>query len=685
MTNLFTWLARFSVHRPRTTIGLSLALVALSLWAAATRLPLRTSNLDLIDPDLPDVRRFLDYAEAFGTPNVMVVTLEGDDPQALEKAVDRIGPALRALPGVRSVLDRVPYNTAVLDDLGVNPYLASQDRDLFMIFVQPSDPRSQADTIAPLIDATRRVLAGAGLEAAGIRPGMTGIPVYAIDDRDVIQRDISKLSGLSFVMVAGLFAASFRSLRRPLLAMGAMLASVLVTTGFATIHPGHLTLLSSFFASSLFGLGVDYGIHLINRVEEFVSGGLPEREAVPRAVTALARELFTGAITTAFGFFAMLLSGFQGFAELGVIAGVGILLCLLAMITLLPALLVTWRGRWRDSRPFPERRLARFLTYAQRPWLAALLGFGVIGLALYTGPFFDTDYLNLEPARSEAVRLERKIASSTDFSTQFAVFVTPSRARVEEIVNRALDDKTVGEVRSILDLEMVRDASPGKEPFPDYFTAGFVSSNGQYAVYAYPRDNVWEPAGQKAFVEAMRAIDPGVTGMPFLGSFMVERSRRALYITASLCLLVLMLSVGFDLRRPLPVLLAVTPTLLTVVALRGLMGLLDIPLNPLNVMALPVVIGMAEDNGVHLVHRYLAERGDLPRALAATGRSILVTSATSMVGFGSLLFTEHRGLASFAAALTLGVGSALVLSLFVLPQLLRLFRPWLIRETGGRA
>lgn len=676
MTKLFALLASFSVRRPRTV--LALLVLALGLSAAAlVHLPIHTSNLDLIDQELPEVKRFLDFAHEFGTPNVLVVTLEGTDETALQTAVDELGPQFRVLPGVRTVIDRVPYDPAVLRDVGADPYLASEKRDLFMIFVQPSDPHSRADTIAPLIEGVRGVLSTAHLQERGVKPGMTGVPVYAIDDRDVIQRDMSKLSFLSFGLIAVLFVAAFRSLRRPLLAMIALFSGVLLTAGLIRLFPGHLTLLSAFFASTLFGLGIDYAIHIINRVEEFIASGTPEREAIPLAVAAQANELATAAITTAFGFYAMAFSGFRGFEELGLIAGSGVLICLLVMITALPALLILIPGRWRGARPFTERKLGRLLYTLHHPLLAGVLILLILGGLALGGPGFDNDYLNLEPHDSEAVRLERAIAAHTDFSTQFAVFVTDSRARAEQIANRAMDDATVGEVRSILDLEMLQDASPVHAPFPDYFRAGFVSSNGNYAVYAYPRVNVWDPAGQKIFVEAMRKIDPAVTGMPFLGSFMVARSQRALYVTAALCSLLLLLAVAVDLRRPLLIALAVLPVALTVLALRGLMTALHVPLNPLNVMALPIVIGIAVDNGVYLVHRFMAENGDVFRTLAGTGRSVLITSSTTIAGFGALVFTSHRGLASFAIALTLGVSAALLIALFVLPQLLRLGRRWI--------
>ena len=670
MTKLFALLAGFSVRRPRAVIALLVLGLGLSA-AALVRLPIHTSNLDLIDPALPEVARFLRFAEEFGTPNVVVVTLEGQDPAALQNAVDRLGPDLRALPGVRTVLDRVPYDPAVLRDLGAEPYLCSARRDLFLIFVQPSDPRSRADTIAPLIESIRAVFASAQLEQHGIKSGMTGVPVYAIDDRDVIQSDMTVLSFVAFGLIAILFVAAFRSIRRPLLAMLALFSAVFLTAGMIRLFPGHLTLLSAFFASTLFGLGIDYAIHIINRVEEFIASGVPEREAIPQAVAAQANELATAAVTTAFGFYAMSFSGFRGFEELGLIAGTGVLLCLFVMITVLPALLVLIPGRWRGARPFTERRLGRILNALQRPLLAGALALLILGGLFLGGPGFDNDYLNLEPRDSEAVRLERAVAANTDYSTQFAVFVADSRARAEQIANRAMDDKTVSEVRSIVDLDMLRDASPDHAPLPAYFTAGFVSSNGHYAIYAYPRGDVWGPTGQKAFVEAMRKIDPTVTGMPFLGSFMVARSQRALYVTAALCGALLLLSVAVDLRKPRLILLAILPVALTVLALRGLMAALGVPLNPLNVMALPIVIGIAVDNGIYLVHRYRVERGDLARTLAGTGRSILMTSATTIAGFGALIFTSHRGLASFAIALTLGVSSALIVSLLILPQLLR--------------
>jgi predicted RND superfamily exporter protein len=125
-----------------------------------------------------------------------------------------------------------------------------------------------------------------------------------------------------------------------------------------------------------------------------------------------------------------------------------------------------------------------------------------------------------------------------------------------------------------------------------------------------------------------------------------------------------------DFRRWRWTALALLPTLLTAAALPAGLKLLGVSFNPLNVVALPVVLGIAVDDGVHLVHRYLRERGDLRATLAGAGRSIVLTSATTVAAFGALAFARHRGLASFGLAIGLGVTLALLLSVLVLPPVL---------------
>ena len=664
----FHRLATFCVRHPWGVLLTALAGVALSLVIATGHLGLRTSNLDLIDPELPPVQHFLKLAEEFGTPNVLVVVLEAEDPASLRTAADRLAPRLQALPGVRSVVDKLPIDPAALEILEIDPYLISHDGELLFLFVQPEDPASRVETLAPFVHGVRREVDAAALDTLEVRAGLTGMPAYAVDDQEVIQRDISRLSIASFGLIALLFVTAFGAARRPLLALVSVLVAVGWMPGLIALYPGHLTLLSAFFASILFGLGIDFGIHIVDRVEELAAQGRAESEAIPEAIGALATATATSAGTTASVLFAMHFSGFKGFAELGVIAGTGVLLCALAMVTVLPALLLLFDPGSDDTPPVVKRWLGDLLFRTQHPavaWALALLV--LIGL-FWSNPGFDTDYLNLQPRNSEAVRLEREMVHRSDWSPEVAVFTADSRQEAKDLVWELVNEDTVGSVRSLLDFE----AWGGASALPPAFRDNLLSPEGRYAIYVHPHGDIWDPVEQAAFLDSLRALDPDVTGLPVLGSFMVERSRHALRVTALLGVVLLMLWVGLAFRRLLPALLAIMPALLTLTVLGTLMCLLGIPWNPLNVMALPLVLGIAVDDGVHLVHRYLTERGNLARTLVGSGQSVVLTSSTTLAAFGTLAFAAHRGLASFAMVTCLGVATALVLSLWLLPELLRL-------------
>jgi predicted RND superfamily exporter protein len=665
--------AAASVRRPWRTLSVAAALAVVALGLASVRLELRTSNLDLVDPDLPTVRAFREFATEFGTPNVLVVALEGDDEAALEQAVRRLGPALRRVDGARSVLDRLDYDAETLADLGLEEFLTSYDRRMFFLLVQPDDPLARADTIEPFVLGVRQAIAASRIESElGVKAGLTGLPQYALDDRDHVRADLARLTPLSGLAVLVVFAAGFASLRRPLLAMAALAFGVAWTLGVAALWPGHLTLLSAFSCSILFGLGVDYGIHVVARVEELVAEGHPEDRAVPRAIGSLERGLLTGAATTATAFFAMLGSGLRGFAELGAIAGAGVLLCLLAAIWVLPALLaVTARhgGTRVRARGF---HWGVALARAPLGWLAASLVAAALLSPWVARPRFDEDYLAMQPRGSEAVRLEREMVERSDLSPQFAVFLAETRDEARHLTERLLDEEVVGEVHSIVDLEDLRDAEGRPLPIPAGWRTGLESQRGRFAVYAYPSEDAWDPEHRDAFLERMRGIDPDVTGMPVLGEFLVGRSRSAMRRALWLGGLALVACVALDLRRPLWVLPALLPTALTLLSLPLLLHICGLALDPISVMALPVVLGVAVDDGVHLVHRFRAERGNLARTLGGSGRAVTLTSVTTLVAFGSLLFAHHRGLAAFGGVMAVGVAAALVFSLLVLPAVLKL-------------
>jgi predicted RND superfamily exporter protein len=106
----------------------------------------------------------------------------------------------------------------------------------------------------------------------------------------------------------------------------------------------------------------------------------------------------------------------------------------------------------------------------------------------------------------------------------------------------------------------------------------------------------------------------------------------------------------------------------------GLMGLVGIDLNPANLIGIPLILGIAVDYGVHIVHDALERPGPY-RISASTANSVLVDALTTILGFGALMVASHKGLESLGRVLTLGVTTCTITSLVLLPAILSLLRP----------
>jgi len=144
-----------------------------------------------------------------------------------------------------------------------------------------------------------------------------------------------------------------------------------------------------------------------------------------------------------------------------------------------------------------------------------------------------------------------------------------------------------------------------------------------------------------------------------------------------------LLAMWLTLGRLRTALICMLPTLLSVVGLVGLMALLDLQFNYLNIMVLPVLVGTTVDAGVHLVQR-LGERGaDFVSVYAETGRAITGGLLTSAIGFVALILAKHPGLNSIGDLANMGFGINLVIVLLGFPSLLLLVERWRSKHSSA--
>ncbi|MCA9058120.1 MAG: MMPL family transporter, partial [Planctomycetaceae bacterium] len=276
-------------------------------------------------------------------------------------------------------------------------------------------------------------------------------------------------------------------------------------------------------------------------------------------------------------------------------------------------------------------------------------------------------------------------------------------------------------------LEPVRPEDLPQELRTRFFQA---DDNGEHwLLKIHPRHPVWDDAPLEEFVQQLRTVDAQVSGIPvrnYEASRMLRSSYRtvAIYSIAAIAVILLfgflrpgqklitlvppvavvgvigytmyrrtqvvdinqlvtigLILTGFiaavlDYRNLRDMLLALLPPVLGGVMMLGAMAMLHLDFNPVNLIVLPLVLGVGVDNGIHLVQdcRRQILRGAAneysPSSDCMTG--VIVTSLTSIVGFGSLMVASHRGLFSLGIVMALGVAGCLFVCLTLMPPVLSL-------------
>jgi len=791
-----------------------------ALLPLVLRLRIDSEVVDLFPQHSVEARAFARFSRAFVAEQMLLVLVEGDDPEALRRFADQYARALEGAPEVAPMVSEVRWRVSqatgallrdhllslltddelqtalarlqpgaverqarrlrsmlaapggsslaplvTTDPLELLPlvsarlshglpvdarsgYFQSADGKALMLYVRPRAPTSDYRADRRLIDdagALAQRLGGRvsrdGRFHGGAQPevSFTGACAFWMYYQDWLHRDMQLSTVLSGVAVLVLFGIFFRAVRAlPLVALP-LVVGVVWTAAAAELLYGRINAVSLAFGTILVSIGIDVPIQLYNRLREELTAH-PPLHALETTVRSLAGPSLTATLAPAAVFFACALSSYRGLGELGVLAGIGLVLNWVAMLTLFPALLARLPHSWW-ARPAHASRtggllgaLGRVAGRRPRRVLAVAVVVGLAALPLGWRAHFDRRLLS-QPASMPPVRvqaeLERKFGEREgalivlvedadrtralaradawlgeverlrlaglvrSYSSTSALFPAPAtqaarRARLvrgdaaagAERLRRALADAGFDTAPFEPFLRQLADGAPPLTlADPAARELGFLvrahvhddASGRTVATYVYPA------AGADAQVlEALRAFARGptggvVTGAPVLeGSLLALLQRDTLRVTVASALAVaLLLAVYY--RRWRPWLAVMLPLALAWVLFAAALGVLGLPLNLYNLLAVPLVIGYGIDDHVFLVHRYEAEpsRG-AGHALATTGRAIVLTSLSTMAGFAGLAVARFDGLRLLGLSGALAVLLCLLAAFAVLPALLTL-------------
>ncbi len=341
-------------------------------------------------------------------------------------------------------------------DSDVHPenYFFTPSGQLLVMKVLPHKDYGTLEIITEPLQVIRRSIDRVRTEIPEVKVGLTGRPALQADEMTTTSRDMTVASIIDTALVATLFLFIFNGWMRPALIMAALAAAMAWTFGFATLAVGELNLLSVIFALVLVGIGVDYGVHMVLRHAEVQGLGSSPEEAIQTAIVQTGPGVVLGVVCTVCTFYAVLGSDFRGLAELGLIGGTGILLCLAAMMVLLPAMLLVASRRGMVPRSSARVLKLHFLEPQNRhPWrvVLALSGLTLAGIPGLLQVGFSYNLLDLQAKGLESVQYEQLLIQSADESTWYAILTAANPMEAESLIAKVRTLPGVGKVESVLD------------------------------------------------------------------------------------------------------------------------------------------------------------------------------------------------------------------------------------------
>lgn len=316
------------------------------------------------------------------------------------------------------------------------------------------EPNLAFDALAPARRVRDAVMdaEAAAAAATGVSPQiyLTGDPILRSEELRSVAEGVGAAFMLSFLGVGAVLLVGLRSARVALATVAAVVISIALTAGFATLTVGALNLVSIAFAVLMLGLGVDFAIHLVLHVQADRLRGVSARPALYRAAREIGVAFVIAAVTTAMAFLAFAPTQFAGMAQLGIIAAAGVLIAFAATTSILGAtlsLLPPPRPATRGLHaPAPEAAAARRRVFA---W--GLLALGLVAVALTPFARFDADPMALRDPDAASVQAFERLFDDDRVQPYRLSALAPDLAAADALAARLAAVPAVDSARTLSD------------------------------------------------------------------------------------------------------------------------------------------------------------------------------------------------------------------------------------------
>ena len=536
--------------------------------------------------------------------------------------------------------------------------------------VKPTASNTDPAFCKDVVEDVTAVLDSAQLEVDHVeRVFAAGPYVYVADGHEGIMTDLTRTVGVTAGLVLVVLALGMRSVRAPLVLGVPVLISAILQLSALSLLFGSLNTFTSFGTALLVGLGLDSGIHLWMRTRELRRDGLEVEDAIACAWDTVGPACVTATLTSAAGFAVLGLAEFRGLAHLGISLAIGLVLCLVATGVLLPILLRAFDRRLPRIRPRP----------AVRPTPRRTSVIGLVVLLLVGGGASVFGAFNLRFQHDiTLMNRDRMAFSKLDEATRELVrqayppvVVTLPDADAAAAAHQRLDDaRRAGELPHVGQVLSVAGLLPRgrRDQLPDAVVALLGGPN---RVLLRPQGDLYDLRESSAFIDELAPHAPDAASEQLAqGAVYRAMVRDTPWIVGAALGLVGLLVLA-DLRKT-PILAAAALASLTLglgIA-AGACALLGVELTLMNLIGLPVLLGIGIDVVLHFAHRLRDQAG-----LRTVGGAAALSTVTTLASFIALTTASSGGIRSVGMLIVVGLSAVTLTSAIALPLFMAVLRP----------
>ena len=267
---------------------------------------------------------------------------------------------------------------------------------------------------------------------------LTGPVAMADEEFATIKENAIRNGVITGIVVVIILWLALRSGKLILAVLVNLMVGLAMTAALGLMMVGSLNLISVYFAVLYVGIGVDFGIQLSVRYRAERHEVNDVRGALLRAARFAGVPLTLAAIATAAGFLSFLPTDYRGVSELGLIAGMGMLIALATSISLLPALILLLNPPG-EPQPLSLSFLAPIDEFLERRRIPIVIGTALVvigGLPLLYDLRFDSNPINLRNPESELIATYLDLSRDPDTNADAIEVLAPSVADARTIAAR---------------------------------------------------------------------------------------------------------------------------------------------------------------------------------------------------------------------------------------------------------